>query len=217
MKSIAQIARTSTITQQPTAQQAQQAGQINDFAARNINEIFKELCSILPAWRNHLRSSDEFKATRASFAKGMIENQISSMDQVRRGLAKARSQESDFFPSVGKFCHWCKDDSLWQAAFKRMLDREPVQSLVEKKARQATSWAIRNKLSAPDAEKKFKVAFEKYQGLDQQGLLTELVQLPPRSCVTEFDKQRNATVVRPDQFKESSVFARVAVKGISHE
>ncbi|WP_232612836.1 replication protein P [Photobacterium carnosum] len=203
--------------QRPTAQQAQQVGQISDFAVHNINKIFKELCSVLPAWRNHLRTPDEFKATRASFTKGMMENGIISSEQVKRGLAKARSQESDFFPSVGKFCSWCKDDSQWQAAFQRMLIHESAHSLVEKKARAETAWQIRNSLNAADAEKKFKLAFEKYQGLDQQGLLTELVQLPPRSCVTEFDKQRNATIVRPEQFHENSVFARVASKGISHE
>lgn len=215
MKSIAQIAQASNITQRPM--QPQQTAQLNDFAARNINGIFKSLCNTFPNWRNVYRDADELQAAKTTFTRGMMENGIISSEQVKRGLAKARSQESDFFPSVGKFCSWCRDDSQWQAAFKRMLDREPAQSLVEKKARQATSWAIRNKLSAPDAEKKFKVAFEKYQGLDQQGLLTELVQLPARSCVTEFDKQRNATIVRPEQFHENSVFARVAAKGISHE
>lgn len=215
MKSIAQIARTSNITQRPM--QSQQTAQLNDFAARNINGIFKSLCQIFPNWRNVYRDADELQAAKATFTKGMMENGIISSEQVKRGLAKARSQESDFFPSVGKFCSWCKDGSQWQAAFQRMLIRDPAQSLVEKKARSETSWQIRNSLNAVDAEKKFKLAFEKYQGLDQQGLLTELVQLPPRSCVTEFDKQRNATIVRPEQFHENSVFARVASKGISHE
>ncbi len=99
-----------------------------------------------------------------------------------------------------------------------MLNRMPVQSLAEKRARQATaSRYIRNSLSAPEAENKFKRAFEKYQGLEEQGLLTELVQLPSRSCVTEFDKQRNSTTVRPEQFKANSVFARIARKGANYE
>ncbi|WP_058119346.1 replication protein P [Photobacterium kishitanii] len=214
MKTIAEIAQKANIAHRPAQQQS--VRNIDEFAMQNINEIFKELCAILPAWRNHLRTAEEFKATRASFAKGMMENGIVSMTQVQRGLVKARQQESDFFPSVGKFCGWCKDDS-WQEAFKRMLDHEPVQNLAEKRARQATSWAIRNKLSASDAEKKFKLAFEKYQGLEEQGLLTELVQLPPSSLVTEFDKQRNSTTVRPEQFKANSVFARIARKGAAHE
>ena len=215
MKSIAEIAQASNITQRPM--QSQQTAQLNDFAAQNINAIFKALCNIFPNWRNVYRDADELQAAKTTFTRGMMENGIISSEQVKRGLAKARSQESDFFPSVGKFCAWCKDNSQWQAAFQRMLTREPAQSLVEKKARGETSWQIRNSLNAADAEKKFKLAFEKYQGLDQQGLLTELVQLPARSCVTEFDKQRNATAVRPDQFKKNSVFARVAAKGLSHE
>ncbi|PSU83746.1 hypothetical protein C0W42_22415 [Photobacterium kishitanii] len=147
----------------------------------------------------------------------MMENGVVNIAQVQRGLSQARRQESDFFPSVGKFCSWCKGEPEWQSAFHRMLNRMPVQSLAEKRARQATSWAIRNRLSASEAENKFKRAFEKYQGLEEQGLLTELVQLPPRSCVTEFDKQRNSTTVRPEQFKANSVFARIAQRGVSHE
>ncbi|OBU37887.1 replication protein P [Photobacterium phosphoreum] len=215
MKNITEFVSHDHITQRPV--HVNQVNQIDDFAMQNINSIFKELCSVLPAWRNHLRTAEEFKATRASFAKGMIENGIVSMEQVLRGLSQARRQESDFFPSVGKFCSWCKGEPEWQDAFRRMLNRIPVQSLAEKRARQATSWAIRNRLSSSEAEKKFRLAFEKYQGLEEQGLLTELVQLPPISCVTEFDKQRNSTTVQPEQFKTNSVFARVARKGAHHE
>ncbi|PSU19943.1 hypothetical protein CTM97_18570 [Photobacterium phosphoreum] len=197
--------------------QAQQAADLNDFAAQSINRIFKELCNIYPNWRACFRDADELNLVKASFAKGMIENGIISIAQVQCGLGKARRQESDFFPSVGKFCSWCQGEPKWQGAFCRMLNRIPAQSLAEKRARQATSWAIRNKLSAPEAEKKFKLAFEKYQGLEEQGLLTELVQLPPISYVTEFDKQRNSITVRPEQFKANSVFARVAQKGVHHE
>ncbi|WP_413505748.1 replication protein P [Photobacterium phosphoreum] len=215
MKNITEFVNHDHITQRPV--HVNQVNQIDDFAMQNINSIFKELCSVLPAWRNHLRTAEEFKATRASFAKGMMENGIVSMEQVLRGLSQARRQESDFFPSVGKFCSWCKGEPEWQGAFRRMLNRMPVQSLAEKRARQATSWAIRNKLPALAAERRFKLAFEKYQGLEEQGLLTELVQLPPNSVMTEFDKQRNSTTVRPEQFKANSVFARIAQKGANHE
>lgn len=211
----------NTITEiTPYAQrlkQAQSETGLNDFAAKNINQIFKELCNIYPNWRTCFRETDEFNLAKASFAKGMMENGIVSMEQVLRGLSQARRQESDFFPSVGKFCSWCKGEPEWQGAFRRMLNRMPVQSLTEKRARQATSWAIRNKLPALAAERRFKLAFEKYQGLEEQGLLTELVQLPPNSVMTEFDKQRNSTTVRPEQFKANSVFARIAQKGANHE
>ncbi|MGD6739710.1 replication protein P [Photobacterium leiognathi subsp. mandapamensis] len=218
MKNITEIRKSLHIAQhQIQPQQAQQAMQLNDFAARNINNIFKSLCQIFPNWRNVYRDADELQAAKNTFTKGMMENGIVTSEQVKRGLAKARSQESDFFPSVGKFCAWCRDDTQWQSAFQRMLTREPAQNLVEKKARTETSWQIRNSLNAADAEKKFKQAYEKYQALEQQGLLVELQQLPARSSVTEFDKKRNATTVRPEQFRESSVFARVAAKGMTHE
>ncbi|WP_240000656.1 replication protein P, partial [Photobacterium kishitanii] len=197
--------------------QPEEETDLNDFAARSINRIFRELCNVYPNWRLCFRDNDQLNLAKASFAKGMMENGVVNIAQVQRGLSQARRQESDFFPSVGKFCSWCKGEPEWQSAFHRMLNRMPVQSLAEKRARQATSWAIRNRLSASEAENKFKRAFEKYQGLEEQGLLTELVQLPPRSCVTEFDKQRNSTTVRPEQFKANSVFARIAQRGVSHE
>ncbi|MGF1727046.1 replication protein P [Photobacterium nomapromontoriensis] len=213
MKNIAEITERMKISRQPDPKQA--VNQIDEFAMQNINQIFKELCAILPAWRNHLRTADEFKTTRAAFAKGMMENGIVNMSQVHRGLTMARQQESDFFPSVGKFCGWCKDDQ-WQEAFQRMIRREAPQSLAEKKTRREISWAVQNTLSACDAEKKFRVVFTKYQGLERAGLLTELPQLPARSCVSEFDKKRNANNVRPEQFNKGSVFARIALRGMTH-
>ncbi|TGZ35354.1 hypothetical protein EQ875_01635 [Photobacterium damselae subsp. damselae] len=217
MKNIIEITESLSIAQCQDQPQRPVHVQADDYAAKNINAIFKALCSIFPSWRNVYRDADELKAAKTTFTKGMLENGIVSREQVLRGLAKARAQESDFFPSVGKFCAWCKDDSQWQAAFNRMLTRDPSQSLVEKKARSETSWLIRNALSATDAEKKFKQVYEKYQALERQGLLVELPMLPVHSSVTEFDKKRNAITVRPEQFRESSVFARVAAKGMTHE
>ncbi|PSU23845.1 replication protein P [Photobacterium kishitanii] len=208
---------TEVISHAQGPRQPEEETDLNDFAARSINRIFRELCNVYPNWRLCFRDNDQLNLAKASFAKGMMENGVVNIAQVQRGLSQARRQESDFFPSVGKFCSWCKGELEWQSAFRRMLNRMPVQSLAEKRARQATSWAIRNRLSASEAENKFKRAFEKYQGLEEQGLLTELVQLPSRSCVTEFDKQRNSTTVRPEQFKANSVFARIARKGANYE
>lgn len=214
MKNIKEIKESLLVVQsQIKHRRSRQAEPLNDFAARNINSIFKSLCLIFPNWRNVYRSTEELQEAKNTFAKGMMENGIVSSEQVKRGLAKARSQESDFFPSVGKFCAWCRDDTQWQAAFQRMLTREPAQSLVEQKARGETSWLIRNLLNAADAEKKFKRAYEKYQVLELQGLIAELPQLSTRSSETEFDKKRNATTVHPEKFEPNSIFARIAKKG----
>ncbi|HIF9180973.1 replication protein P [Photobacterium damselae] len=189
---------------------------IDEFAMQNINAIFKDLCAIFPAWRNHLRTSEEFRATRTNFAKGMMENGITSMDQVRRGLTRARQQESDFFPSVGKFISWCRDLDDWEEAFKRMLSNEPALSLPEKFTRNELSWPIRHHLSEYDALFKFKTLFHKYQSIERDGGLHDLPQLPYRCVITDIDIKRNSVVVSSKSFRKGSVFARIAARGESN-
>lgn len=192
---------------------AQYAKHIDEFAMQNINAIFKDLCAIFPAWRNHLRTSEEFRATRANFAKGMIENEITTMEQVRKGLARARQQESDFFPSVGKFISWCQDLDSWEDAFKRMLCNEPALSLAEKLTRNELSWPTHHLLTEYEALSRFKKLLIKYQSLERDGFLRDLPQLPRQSVVTDIDIKRNSVSVSPSSFKKGSVFARVAARG----
>ncbi|HIF9075582.1 TPA: replication protein P [Photobacterium damselae] len=187
---------------------------IDDFAAQNINEIFKELCSVLPAWRQHLRTLEEFKATRASFAKGMMENGITTMEQVYRGLARARQQESNFFPSVGKFCAWCQDQHDWQEAFKRMIERLPSQSLAEQVTRRRLAWKIRHLLTEYEAIAEFKKTFLKNQALEQLGQL-KAHPYASSPASSEIDRLRDRVQVLPEQFEKDSVFYRVARKGMS--
>ncbi|UKA08680.1 hypothetical protein IHC92_18320 [Photobacterium damselae subsp. damselae] len=218
MKDLVELTENVSIRAERPREIVQRAKHIDEFAMQNINAIFKDLCAIFPAWRNHLRSSEEFRATRTNFAKGMMENGITSMEQIRRGLAKARQQESDFFPSVGRFISWCQEFDDWECAFKRMLNNAPALTLAEKLTRNELSWSTRHHLSERDALLKFKALFKKYQSLERNGCLRDLLQLPCRSVVTDIDIKRNSVIVSPESFRKGSVFSRIAARGVvSHD
>lgn len=90
----------STNTEKPKA--------LNAEAAKHVNDIFRALQAAFPAWRSAFPDDAALKAAKASWVKGLIEGGITDMEQIARGVRKARQSESDFFPSVGKFIAWCK-------------------------------------------------------------------------------------------------------------
>lgn len=49
--------------------------------------------------------------SKAEWFKGLIENNITSDLQIDAGLAKARTHNSPFLPSIGQFISWCKDST----------------------------------------------------------------------------------------------------------
>ena len=87
------------------------AGELNEFARQHINSIFKRLAHTFPSYKNTYRTEDERDEVKRVWVKGLVEGGITSVDQIARGMAKARQAESDFFPSVGKFISWCKPDA----------------------------------------------------------------------------------------------------------
>lgn len=48
---------------------------------------------------------------KAEWFKGLIENNITSDLQIDAGLAKARTHNSPFLPSIGQFIAWCKEST----------------------------------------------------------------------------------------------------------
>jgi hypothetical protein len=110
MKSVSTVA-SAVASQYRTGQvQAKQQAPkaINEEAARHVNDIFRALQAAFPAWRSAFPDDAALKAAKASWVKGLIEGGITDMEQIARGVRKARQSESDFFPSVGKFIGWCK-------------------------------------------------------------------------------------------------------------
>ena len=86
---------------------------IDDFAKSIIDRVFSNLATIFPAWKHNWKSDDPndpdkvLKSAKREWTKAFVENNISTMEQIKYGFTKARKSESDFLPSCGKFVSWC--------------------------------------------------------------------------------------------------------------
>lgn len=90
---------------------------VDAFAKDIINKVFKELSLILPAWQYAWKSDDPqnpdktLNAAKQQWTKAFVENDISTIEQIKFGFARARKYDSDFVPSCGKFISWCTPDA----------------------------------------------------------------------------------------------------------
>ncbi len=61
-----------------------------------------------PAWKQALSTDEDWVNYRREFVIGLAENGVTTIEQVERGLAKARASQTPWLPSVGQFVKWCK-------------------------------------------------------------------------------------------------------------
>jgi hypothetical protein len=97
---------------------------LNAEAVDFVNDLFKSLLVAYPAWRQAFPTDKELQLAKKSWIRAFVENGITAKEQVARGMMRARRDESDFFPSVGKFISWCRvqpadlglpsEDQAWQ-------------------------------------------------------------------------------------------------------
>ena len=80
---------------------------IDEFAKTIINKVFDQLSKIFPAWQYNWKTQNEIDGAKMEWTKAFNENNICTMEQIKFGFAKARSSQSDFLPSCGKFISWC--------------------------------------------------------------------------------------------------------------
>lgn len=78
------------------------------LAAEFVNEAFKQLKAIFPAWTAALKTQDEESEMRRQWLRGFVEAQITSWEEIHAGLAMCRSHNSPFLPSIGQFIQWCR-------------------------------------------------------------------------------------------------------------
>lgn len=76
-----------------------------------MNQVFKSLKAIFPAWLQAISDPDIEAQARSEWMKGFIENGINSDLQISAGLAKCRTHNSPFLPSIGQFVTWCKEST----------------------------------------------------------------------------------------------------------
>ena len=73
-----------------------------------VNKILVDLKAMKTGWRAAFKSQVEVDRYKEQLLKACVENGVNSIEMIERGLSAARMDESDFFPSIGKFIRWCK-------------------------------------------------------------------------------------------------------------
>ncbi|EMH6405746.1 DNA replication protein [Providencia rettgeri] len=84
---------------------------INSDAENMVDMLFKNLKQIFPAAVNTTfkNPSDESDAKRQWIA-AFAENGITTREQLQNGMRHARASDNPFWPAVGQFIKWCKEE-----------------------------------------------------------------------------------------------------------
>lgn len=81
---------------------------ITDNDKAIVDLVFNQMTYIFSAWAKTWVDTEVIANTKKEWTKAFFENGINSVEQIKMGLAKARSSGTDFLPSPGKFISWCK-------------------------------------------------------------------------------------------------------------
>lgn len=77
---------------------------------RVIGLLFDRLKQIFPAWKVSYPTEREEAEARKTWLRALTENHVTTPEQIKRGLEKARLYDRPFMPSVGQFIKWCELD-----------------------------------------------------------------------------------------------------------
>ncbi|MGP3075908.1 replication protein P [Serratia marcescens] len=93
-----------------------QARVVNGNAEKLVDLLFTNLMQVFPAAKQTaLSTSAEVAAAKRQWILAFAENGITAVEQLQAGMRMARQQESDFWPSCGKFIGWCKTGAALNA------------------------------------------------------------------------------------------------------
>ena len=81
---------------------------IDSTTASIVNELFAALIAINPAFKQAWPTEVELKATKRQWILAFQESNITSLEQVKKGMKMVRKQTSPFIPSPGAFINLCK-------------------------------------------------------------------------------------------------------------
>jgi hypothetical protein len=73
-----------------------------------INQLFRELMAIFPAWKQAWPDKEAIGAAKATWTKAFMAENITRIEQIRFGIEQCRKLGSDFAPSVGRFIKLCQ-------------------------------------------------------------------------------------------------------------
>lgn len=172
--------------------------QVSENAKKVIDDLFVELKSCYPAWKQAFESRETWIAAKQTWTKAFIENGISNESQVSIGLAEARKGTNPFWPSVGQFISWCKGPSIdTELAFDRMIRKEPTQGIAEYTTRQEVGFRCKTQLAEDKARQLFGKTLVKNIGRVERGELVEpekkdvQIDTPQNMRKAETPEQRN--------------------------
>jgi len=134
-----------------------------------IDQLLEELKATYPAWHASIKSNVEESYVKKVWVKAFMENGITNIEQVKKGLVSARRDARPFLPSVGEFMGWCSDNDETEQAYERMLAGEKPIDEVEKKVRQVFCYEFRRRASDEAGMVKFKKVYLKWQKLKNSG------------------------------------------------
>ncbi|MDF7210908.1 replication protein P [Proteus mirabilis] len=84
---------------------------VNSNAEKMVDSLFKSLKQLFPASVSTVfkNASDEMDAKRQWIA-AFAENGITTREQLQNGMRHARASDNPFWPAVGQFIKWCKEE-----------------------------------------------------------------------------------------------------------
>jgi len=80
---------------------------ITPETAEVVNDLFRRLRGIFPAWRQAWQSTEALDAAKAEWIKEFAGAGIRSLEQIEFGIQKCRKLKKPFAPSVGEFIAMC--------------------------------------------------------------------------------------------------------------
>lgn len=104
MKPVSQLM--ATMGNLPPAVHAQPL-QVTPQTAEVVNDLFRRLRGIFPAWRQAWPSTEALDAAKAEWIKEFADEGIRTLEQIEFGIQKCRKLKKPFAPSVGEFIAMC--------------------------------------------------------------------------------------------------------------
>ena len=104
MKNIAELINTGVVG----TKQVNEASSGVDELADIFNLFCEQVVIVFPASSAVLRDENSKRTFKQQWLQAFKENGITKLEYLRAGMRVARSQNTDFLPSTGKFITWCK-------------------------------------------------------------------------------------------------------------
>lgn len=145
-----------------------------NYQAESImTELISQLKSIKPAWRQALSTTEDVRAWKRQMLQALVENGISTIEQISRGMTAARADKNPWWPSVGQVIDWCNNASISDAeiseAFMRLISAKPAKTDAEYAARNSCGYACRTQLPRDKALALFGSELRRFLEMDCRG------------------------------------------------